>query len=1267
MQRGKTTADPLARYVTRFSSDWELETPDAWREFEGTLVYVDISGFTALSEKLARRGRIGAEELTEVLNVVFTKMLTLAYARRGSLLKFGGDALLLLFTGDDHPIQACSAAVEMQDALREAAHHRSSAGRLRLKMSVGIHSGMVNLFRAGDSHHELIITGPAASMTTKMEETAVAGEVLISSATRDAIPAGSAQQSKGEGWLLPWRKARIAAPGFIARSETDPTSIAEATPVGLRDFLRDGGGEPEHHIATVGFIKYLGTDRITRDEGPAATAAALHELVSTVQHVVDDEGVTFLASDIDEDGGKIIIVAGVPGVQDDDSGRVLRAARRIVDDMAPAQLDVKIGVNQGHVFVGDIGTEFRSTYTIMGDTVNLSARLMAASPTGSVYSSAGALDGSHTVFRTTELEPFHVKGKEHPVQAYEIGAPTGSRPREHGGELPFTGRVEELAQLRTIVDRLQSGTGSTLAITGERGSGKSRLIDELRPYLDGVLHIEIRAEPYGTSTPYRPLRDPIREMFGVERARPDQMAEVLRARVAELFPAALPLLPLLGDATMIPIPSTPEVDMIEPQFRQARTADVLTELLSLAFDGPVLFEVEDSHYMDEASTHVMRRVSQATADHPWLVLATRPPGTEGFHLDQEEMRLEPLSDDEARTLVHIATEATPLRPHDVDAIIARSAGLPLFLLELLRALRNSDGVESLPDSLEALVSAQIDALAPLTRRVLRYASVLGHSCRIEAFNELVAPENIVLDAATRKSLRAFVEADGPGRVRFRQAMVRDVSYAGLSFSRRRQLHLRAAESLEQSAAPHEDTVADLLSLHFSLANEQVRTWRYARVAGDQAAAAYANVDAAVHYRRALEAGRRLPNVDDGERATVWTALGDVCERAGLFDEALDAYRRASHLVLDDELRQVDLYLKRALVRRRSGAYRTALSELTKGMHIVEGGRSDGERRARGRLATERSAIRRWQQRPAEALRHAEAAELDAREVNDLPTLGKTLDLIHWAHLMTGDSDHAPPYEETLEIYESLGDLSSVAEVWNNRGAGAFYAGRWEESIDAYARCSAADQQAGNDVGAAIASANVSEILINQRRFDEAEPMLTTALRVLRASGHAPAVAFAESELARLWLRRGELDRATTLLLDIRERSVAAGEALTVLNADLLLAEAKLTAGDATEAGKLLDAATAEGGELLEFFAPAIGRLNALVAAERGSIDEALEHVEVALDQAKGQGLLYEQMLLLLAKADIAQRAGRDVNADDENEASQLIDELGIRREPAAVS
>jgi len=1264
----KINGDPLARYVTRFSSDWELTTAEPWQEVDGTLVYVDISGFTALSEKLARRGRIGAEELTEVLNIVFTNMLTLAYARRGSLLKFGGDALLLLFTGADHPVQACSAAVEMQVALRDASNHRTSAGRLRLKMSVGIHSGTVHLFRAGSSHHELILTGPAATETTTMEETAVAGEVLISSATRVHLPAGSADEAKGDGWLLRWRKPRATSPGFVARQRSDPETLATATPLALRDFLRHGAAEPEHHIAAVGFIKYTGTDCITATKGPAATAAALHRLVANVQTVVDDEGVSFLASDIDEDGGKIIIVAGVPSVQEDDSGRMLRASRRILDLTADDDLQVKIGVNQGHVFVGDIGTDFRSTYTIMGDTVNLAARLMSAAPPGQVYSSAPALDASFTLFETTELEPFHVKGKDHPIQAFAVGQARGIRPRRQGGELPFIGRHDELDQLRSTIELLHHGAGGALTIVGERGTGKSRLVDELHNELDHVLHIPIRAEPYGTATPYRALRDPIRSLLSIKRGEPATMARALRRRVTRISPATLPYLPLIGDATSIPVASTPEVDRIEPKFRQARTADALTELLTAAFDGPVVFEVEDGHFMDEASANVMQRIAAESAYHPWLVLTTRTPGTDGFHPSGVDLTLGPLDDDASRQLVEAATEATPLRSDDIDAIVTRSAGLPIYLEELLRALRTSGSIDALPDSLEALVSAQIDALHPLTRRVLRYASVLGQSFRVETFNELVAEDRLLLDAATRRDLAAFIVADGRGRVRFRQAMTRDVSYGGLSFRRRKELHQRAAATFERTATDT-SAIADVLALHYSLAGNHAQTWRYARIAGDEAAASYANVDAAVHYRRALDAVHRLTNAGDhtGAEANVWTALGDVCERAGRFDEAVEAFHRAGRLVRDDDARQVELFLRRATVRRRSGAYRTALSELTRAMRMVADGRTAIELRDRGRISTERASIRQWQQRPAEALRLAEAAEQDARAVNDLPTLGKTLDLIHWANLMTGNRGHEAPYDETVAIYESLGDLGRVADVYNNRGAASYFAGDWNGAIAAYERCSELNQQGGNDVDAAIAQANVAEVLINQRRFDEAEPLISNALRVLRASGHGPAIAFVESEQGRLALRRGELAEASTVLENVRNRAARAGEAANVLNSTLLLAEVRLAQRDPVAAGYLIETAEKDGGELAAHFSPTIGRLRAQAAAEFEWAEKAIAHVDDALAVARAQGLFYDLVLLLDTKATITQRFNLGLNLDELAESDRLIGELNIRREPVAAT
>ena len=170
----------LGRYVPRIAAEWDIDAPgQSWQTLDATLCLADISDFTRISERLASSGRVGSEELTYVLNRVFEGMLRLVHQRSGSLLKFGGDSLLLLFRGPNHAVHAANAAVEIRTALRTSSLVRTSLGRLRLGMSVGIHSGTVHVFRVGRSHDELLVVGPAASMATAMEQAADAGEIVV--------------------------------------------------------------------------------------------------------------------------------------------------------------------------------------------------------------------------------------------------------------------------------------------------------------------------------------------------------------------------------------------------------------------------------------------------------------------------------------------------------------------------------------------------------------------------------------------------------------------------------------------------------------------------------------------------------------------------------------------------------------------------------------------------------------------------------------------------------------------------------------------------------------------------------------------------------------------------------------------------------------------------------------------------------------------------------------------------------------------------------
>jgi len=1251
-----TEGATLARYVPRLSAEWGLRTSEPWQEIDATLCYIDISGFTALSEKLSRRGRIGAEELTQVLSYVFGEMMAVAYDRGGSLLKFGGDALLLMFTGSGHPTQAASAAVEMQGVLRDARSYETSAGRLSLKMSVGLHSGTVHLFRVGESHKELILTGPAATMTTEMEETAVAGEILISPSTKAAIPEGGADDQKGSGWLLKWRKARIECCGWIPRVPLDPEGFEEGLPVVLRQYLQNGTAEPEHHIATVGFIKYQGVDSLMEQGGARAVAEALDELVRNVQHAVDEEGVTFLASDLDQDGGKIIIVGGVPGVQVDDEGRVLRAARRIVDNAG--RLPVRIGINQGHVFVGEVGTEIRATYTIMGDTVNLAARLMATAAPGEIYASPAALDKSLTLFETTSLEPFYVKGKEQPVQAYSVGAATGRRRSERGGTLPFVGRKEELERLHSFIDELFSGKGNAVTVTGERGAGKSRLVDEVLPSLERAIHIDIRAEPYGVGTPYRPLRDPVRRLLGISRGDESTMAEFLQDAVADLLPGREHLVPLLADVAMIDMPSTPEVDQIDPKFRRDRTADLLTELFDAICKVPVVFEVDDAHYMDEASTRVMERLAAATADHPWLILTTRRDTPGGFDPNMEKMPLGPLSDDEARQLVLDATAAAPLRPHEIDAVIQRGGGLPLFLVEIIGAIRTGGDIESLPDSLDAVVSSQIDALHPLARRLLMFSSVLGRSFRISVLNQLLKEEGVGLDVATREELSGFLESDGTDRLKFRHATIRDVAYRGLSFQRRRDLHLRAAQMFERTAGDPE-ALADLLSLHYSQAGQPERAWHYAVLAGDQARQAYANVDAIEHYTRALDSARRLDEVTDIERGKVWALLGDVRVSAGLVEDAIEAYRRAFRLQTDVVTR-AELLLKRAGARERAAQLSIALREATRARRLLEDTVSARADSVDATAAAFYARVRMRQERPSEALRTARDAAEKAKRAEETTALARAYGVMGWAHLMLDEPGAEKLWQDALELYEGVGNLAGQGHMNTNLGGLAYFQGRWDEALEYYERSREAAERLGDVADVGSAESNIGEVLVKQNKFDEAEPRLMKAVRVARASGDTHLAIFAKLQLTRLLIERGDYAQAENLLAELREAAMSLDMKQSVYEAAIQQADLKIRTGEAEAAVEILDRAASESGEAASIYAPAADRVRALALDLMGRTAEAVDIADSALETAQGRHLDYEVAMLLLCKADLLK--ADDPGATDRlrREGREIIEHLDIR-------
>jgi class 3 adenylate cyclase/tetratricopeptide (TPR) repeat protein len=1252
----------LRPFLPRLTIRWISEDPDVRvRALEGTVVFVDISGFTKMSERLARLGRVGAEEVTDVVGFVFRQLLGTAYANGGGLIKFGGDALLLFFSGEHHASDGVAAAIGMRRTLSEMGAIDTSAGKVRLRMSVGVHSGEFHFFLVGERHRELLLTGPGASAVVAMEGTADAGEVVVSLDTAAQLPAELLSQPKGEGIRL----RRHLRPDEAKSYEPDPqhvpssVDLAECIPVSLRELLLAGHGDPEHRRVTIGFIHYDGLDEMVAALPAEEVADALEALVSAGQAACEAHGVTFLGTDVDHDGGKLILVAGAPTASGDDEARMLAALREV--QAAELRIPIRVGVNTGPVFAGDIGPSYRRTYTVMGDAVNLAARVMGKAEPGQILAAQSVLDACSVTFETTELDPFMVKGKTLPVYASVIGRPLGAKSTADERELPMVGRDFETAILQRAVGAALQGEGSIVEIVGPPGIGKTRMLAAMREVAGEMRLLSASCDLYGASTPYAALRPLLLQALELD---PDASREAIVSRLMQVVwsgaPELSPWLPLLGVPLDLDMPASPEVGQLGQEFRRAKLNEVVTKLLSSILGGPTLIAIEDAHWMDEASGDLLLQLCREVTGRPWLIGVTRRNEASGFAAPAGaatvSLPLDTLAEEKVVELLIAATEDSPLRPHEMSILARRSGGNPLFLQELLSATRVAGTTEGLPDTVEAMVTAQIDQLASDDRRLLRVASVLGLRFRARLVEELL--DGTVTGPSAWRRLSEFVTQDGTGFYRFRHALMRDAAYEGLAYRRRRDLHFRAGETIERERAT-DDADLDLLALHFFYGGVHDKAWLYSQRAGEAAEAKFAIVEAAEHLERALQSRRQVPSVDATTSAALYEKLGDLRERIGQYPQAASAYTTSRRLLQSDPESLGRLFYKHATVAERAGNYAQALRWLRRGMDQLESTAGGSEAQQYARLMAFYGLIRHVQGRRFDAERWLRRAIDAAQQSNALEALAHAYFSLDWVLVEVGRSDEAVYSQRALDIYDELGIIGTPATIYNNLGMFAWLEGRWDEAVELYERGRDLHRRIGAEVDAAVQIHNIAEVLSDQGHLDEARSLFEESLRVWRAADYRVGVAYATSSLGRVASRGGDFPRADELYAAAREQfHRGAGEA-ELVDTDARIAEALVLQGRCEDAVELASAClqrTAVGGGASQD--PLLHRVRGYAHFQRGDGDSALADFEESMRRARERHARYEVALTLDAIARAAERRGaRDLAS--RREADELFASLGV--------
>ena len=756
-----------------------------------------------------------------------------------------------------------------------------------------------------------------------------------------------------------------AAPPSPVSPRTEPTA-ATAT----------SSSAEERRQATILFADLSGYTAVSEQLDPEEIKALVDRALDRLSREVVAHG-----GRVDKYiGDNVMAVFGAPVAYEDDPERAVRTGLAMQAAMnevnaeissRPATSDVaftlRVGVNSGEVLAGTSGGQ----YTVIGDAVNVAARLQAAAEPGSVTVGSMTRRLTSDAIEYRDLEPLTLKGKTEPVAASEavrtMTVDPGHHPRRPGAGL--IGRDEELALLVSLFDRVvRESRPHLVTVFGQAGIGKSRLLSELDAALrereDDAETLIGHSPAYGTATAYAALAEIVRDRFGITRTEgPDAILEKLATGIAELAPGedeAGAARTASQVARLLGVEGAGEnaegTDVRDRIFAAVR---LLLELMSSR--RPLVIAVEDIHWADEGMLDLIEHLA-GWAQGPLLIvclardeLLERRPTWGGGRLNATTISLDPLSDEEVADLVQALLAVSEEGTARAEEVALRSGGNPLFAEEMVNRLREEDADDAeLPESVHAVIAARLDGLPAGERNLLQVASVVGQVFWQDSLGEL-ADESAVgelLAELVAKDLIAPSSGSsvaGDHEFSFKHALVRDVAYSTLPKALRARQHEQVAEMIEQRVGPNRESVAAVLADHRgraaelseasvggdALAEIRAKAARAYAEAGDVASSLHSNAEAISHYGRALGAES---NLGAEWRARVLESLGDVAFRSGRVDEAMSGWAEAMKMREDlgEPSRTAELHRKIGMGHWQKGDRDPSIVNFQQGIDLLKG-------------------------------------------------------------------------------------------------------------------------------------------------------------------------------------------------------------------------------------------------------------------------------------------------------------------------------------------
>jgi class 3 adenylate cyclase/tetratricopeptide (TPR) repeat protein len=581
-------------------------------------------------------------------------------------------------------------------------------------------------------------------------------------------------------------------------------------------------------------------------------------------------------------GDGLLLYFGYPQAHEDDAERAVRAGLDIamaVSRLPPHQgidLRVRIGIATGLVVAGDMVVEGASEErAVLGDTPNLAARLQAIAAPNSVVLSDATRRLVEGRFELEALAPLSLKGFEGQVQAYRAVSvkETGRFEAAISEKLTvLSGRESELGLFLDRWRRARLGEGQAVLLAGEPGIGKSRLIQEILMRIgDSTADVlRLQCSPYHSESAFFPFIDLLRRAAGF--STDDTLVE-RQSRfdgwVRNVLPRDETAWGLLADLISLPSRSYPSLNMT-PTKRKSETIGTLAKIVETkAKLGPVFLVFEDAHWSDEASRDVLERIFESIPERPVLCLVScRPefsPSWRSFgHLTRHSLNR--LGRIEAERIIESVAAGEILSADAVAGILDRTDGIPLFVEELTKSIveAGSPGWTSIPATLHDSLLARLDRLAS-AKEVAQAAACIGRNFKPELLAKISPLGQQELDAALDRLVDAELvicrREDDTTRYQFKHALMQDAAYESLLVSRRRELHGRIANAIENLFPDEMGFAPERLAQHYTAADMSERAIPYWLAAGRRALAGANLAEAESHLTKALELTRDVEDAD----------------------------------------------------------------------------------------------------------------------------------------------------------------------------------------------------------------------------------------------------------------------------------------------------------------------------------------------------------------------------------------------------------------------